>query len=169
MRTNKRFSNTTFTKRVDHFDNQHNPDEPAICKECHAIYENHHWSFADKTKKKHAHKEWQPKQYTLCSACQKKREGLPCGFVYLDGAFYIAHQTEIENLLHNEAKKALAKNPLAKIMDWERTGNEKLTITTTTEHLAQRLGHALGKAFRGNVEYDFSHENKLTRVRWHRD
>jgi hypothetical protein len=45
----------------------------------------------------------------------------------------------------------------------------KLTVTTTTEHLAQRLGHAVEKAFGGNADYDFSHENKLARVSWRRD
>ena len=45
----------------------------------------------------------------------------------------------------------------------------RLVITTTTEHLAQRLGHALEKAFGGEVRYDFSHENKLARVYWQRD
>jgi hypothetical protein len=44
-----------------------------------------------------------------------------------------------------------------------------LTVTTTTEHLAQRLGGMLEKAFGGEVRYDFSHENKLARVSWHRD
>jgi hypothetical protein len=42
-------------------------------------------------------------------------------------------------------------------------------LSTTTEHLAQRLGHALEKAFDGKVDYDFSHENKLARVTWRRD
>jgi hypothetical protein len=44
-----------------------------------------------------------------------------------------------------------------------------LTLATTTEHLAQRLGHALKKAFKGKVHYDFSHENKLAHVYWQRD
>jgi len=35
--------------------------------------------------------------------------------------------------------------------------------------LAQRLGHALEKAFGGSADYDFSHENKLARVNWQRN
>ena len=46
---------------------------------------------------------------------------------------------------------------------------DRLTVTTTTEHLAQRLGHAVEKAFGGEVEYHFSHENKVTRVSWQRE
>jgi hypothetical protein len=51
----------------------------------------------------------------------------------------------------------------------EMDESERLVISTTTEHLAQRLGHALEKAFDGEVRYHFSHENKLARVYWHRD
>lgn len=44
-----------------------------------------------------------------------------------------------------------------------------MTITTTTEHLAQRLGHALARSFAGKVRYGFSHDNKVTHVWWRRD
>jgi len=49
------------------------------------------------------------------------------------------------------------------------SGQSEMTVRTTTEHLAQRLGHALEKAFHGEVRYDFSHENKLAHVWWRRD
>jgi hypothetical protein len=96
------------------------------------------------------------------------RNGTPRGFVYLDGSFYVTHQKEIEQLLRNEAARAEADNPLARIMEFTRGKEHKLTLSTTTEHLAQRLGHALEKAFAGHTQYDFSHENKLARVKWQR-
>ena len=40
-------------------------------------------------------------------------------------------------------------------MEWKRGDGHKLTVTTTTEHLAQRLGGALEKAFGGNTHYEF--------------
>lgn len=106
---------------------------------------------------------------TTCPACVQAEGGIPCGFVHLGGAFFAAHRQEIERLLRKEADRAAEDNPLARVMDWESGGDSKLTVTTTTEHLAQRLGHALEKAFGGEVHYDFSHENKLARVSWHRD
>lgn len=169
MRSNKRYSNVTFTKRVDHLESQRNPDSPSLCKACGAIYTNHRWTLKKTTLKKAKNPEWHPMQYTTCPACWQEQEGIASGFVYLDGAFFVEHREEIERLLHNEADRAAVNNPLARIMNWKSEGDEKLTLTTTTEHLAQRLGHALEKAFSGSVEYDFSHENKLARVRWHRD
>lgn len=53
-------------------------------------------------------------------------------------------------------------------MQWKDAKN-RLTITTTTEHLAKHLGHALKRAYAGDVRYDFSHENKPARVYWHRE
>jgi hypothetical protein len=54
-------------------------------------------------------------------------------------------------------------------MSTMRDAEGRLIVTTTTEHLAQRLGHALQKAYRGHVRFDFSHENKFARVYWHRN
>jgi hypothetical protein len=54
-------------------------------------------------------------------------------------------------------------------MQYDEGQSGRITITTTTEHLAERLGQALEKAFGGKVRYDFSHENKLARVYWRRD
>jgi hypothetical protein len=105
---------------------------------------------------------------TTCPACKQVHGGLPSGFVLLEGAYLLAHRDEIENLLRNEAQRAAEDNPTGKIMRWKEDDG-KLTLSTTTEHLAQRLGHALKKAFKGEIEYDFSHENKLARVKWRRN
>jgi hypothetical protein len=99
----------------------------------------------------------------------REHGGAPGGYVYLEGAFLKGHRDDIERLLRNEAERAAEDNPLGRIMLWKENRRGNLTLSTTTEHLAQRLGHALEKAFDGTVEYDFSHENKLARVYWQRD
>lgn len=43
--------------------------------------------------------------------------------------------------MSNEAKRAGEDNPLARILELKDRDSHKLTVTTTTEHLAQRLGH----------------------------
>ncbi|MBK7599097.1 MAG: hypothetical protein IPJ07_11510 [Acidobacteria bacterium] len=74
-----------------------------------------------------------------------------------------------KSYFHNEAERASEDNPLARIMGLDKEKDGAVTVRTTTEHLAQRLGHALEKAFSGDVRYDFSHENKLAHVWWKRD
>ena len=173
MRGNKQFTNTTFTKRVDHDAGRHRPTramkEPAVCKVCGAVYVDRRWTAADGASGVEKHEPWRPSQMTICPTCTQAKIGEPRGFVFLDGPFFATHQDEIENLLRNEAERAAEDNALARILDWKKGEGHTLTVATSTEHLAQRLGHALQKAFDGEVQYDFSHENKLARVNWRRD
>jgi hypothetical protein len=172
MRTNKRYTNVTFTKRVDHEatrgQSSRKSAAPTVCKMCGAVYANRRWTAPGTPLKNGKHRGWEPVGYRLCPACKQEERGLPCGYVYLDGGFLAAHWEEVEKLLRNEVARAAENNPLARIMGWQ-AGDGRLLVTTTTEHLAQRLGHALEKAFHGDVRYSFSHEDKLSRVFWHRD
>jgi len=174
MRTSKRYTNATFTKRVDKESGRHrtrrNPDEPLLCEVCKAVYTDRRWiSRSAILKSADKQRAWQDAQKTVCPACQQQREGVAGGFVYLDGAFLMTHREEIERLIENEAERAAADNPLSRVMKTEQVADDLLVVTTTNEHLALRLGHALESAFAGKVRYGFSHENKLVRVRWHRD
>lgn len=173
MRSHKHFTNNTFTKRVDHEAGAHRGPralrEPAHCSSCGATYVKRRWTLTrdDEVKRKSQH--WRPARVILCPACQQKHGGATGGYVTLAGAFFASHRDQIVRLLRNEAARAAEDNPLAQIMSWRDTQDGTLVLTTTTEHLAQRLGHALDKAFGGAVAYDFSHENKLARVNWRKD
>lgn len=173
MGTQKRYTNETFTKRVDHEAGRHRTrraiSEPAVCEVCGDVYSDRRWSKPDAERQEEKHKNFRPATTVVCPACQRQRDGVPSGYLHLNGAFLAGHPIEIEHLIRNEAERASEDNPLARIMGWDQEEPDRLTITTTTEHLAQRLGHALEKAFDGEIRYDFSHENKLARVYWQRD
>jgi hypothetical protein len=172
VKSKKRYTNLTFTKRVDHDAGRHHtrraPKEAKQCIGCGAVYIKRRWvlvEIAIRGEQARTH----PVEMTLCPACKQKREGIPAGYIYVEGTFFASHSDEISRLLMNEADRAAIDNPLGVIMGWEEDKVGRLTITTTTEHLAERLGQALEKAFGGEVRYDFSHENKLARAYWHRD
>jgi hypothetical protein len=170
MPSNKRYTNVNFTKRVDHeivHASRRKIKEPAICRECNAVYIKGRWTFDKNALQTDGFDGIEP-QETVCRACLQKETGEPAGFVYLEGDFFKQHGEEIENLLRNEEEKIAETNPLARIIDWKKAKG-RLTVTTTTEHLAQHLGRSLKRAYDGDVRYDFSHENKLARVYWHRD
>lgn len=170
MRSKKRYTNVTFTKRVNHEAGRHRTrraePEPIICGTCGAVYKKRRW-----VTQEHAQissEELRTPRVKQCPACKRKSEGVPSGYLEATGSFLRAHREEVENLLRNEAARAAEDNPTARVINWKGRG-DKLSLTTTTEHLAQRLGHVLEKAFHGVVQYDFSHENKVARVSWHRD
>ena len=173
MPAKRKYTNATFTRRVDHEAGRHRsfraPTEPRVCKACGAVYSKRRWSIADSREGEIQQKHRQPAPLAVCPACLQQSTGEPRGFVFLDGAFFVSHHEEIEQLLRNEADRAAVNNPLARIMEWKRGNGHNLTVTTTTEHLAQRLGDALEKAYGGETHYDFSHENKLARVNWSRE
>ncbi len=171
MRSQRSFTNATFTKRVDHDGGRHRSTramkEPAVCAECKALYLNRRWISANSASEATS-SSLAKLRGTTCPACLQKRSGEPRGFVFVDGIFFQRHRQEIERLLRNEALRAEEVNPLARILRFNKSDGHRLTVSTTTVHLAQRLGHALQKAFGGKVKYNFSHENKLARVSWHR-
>jgi hypothetical protein len=158
---------------VDHDGGRHHTarsaPEPAVCTVCGAIYIHRRWNLGDSLRKTDRVELLNKVHPTVCPACKQEATGEPRGFVYVSGEFLATHHSDIVKLLFNEADRANQTNPMARILDLVEADLGWLEVTTTTEHLAQRLGHALNKAYGGEVHYDFSHENKLARVSWHRD
>ncbi len=170
MRSAKRYTNTTYTKRVDHHGGEHRSAraaaEPRVCVGCGAVYERRRWIAGSTPRARLAGQSAEP---TLCPACDRKQKGEARGFLTLRGGFLAGHREDIEALLRREEERAVVDNPTGRILDWDTSVEGVLKLSTTTEHLAQRLGRAVHKAYAGDVQYDFSHENKLARVTWTRD
>ncbi|MBX7223648.1 MAG: ATPase [Blastocatellia bacterium] len=173
MRSTQRMTNRNFTKPVDHDGGRHRepkslPDHTR-CETCGSVYSGRHWAAPALPERVEFQLNPNSFHLTLCPACQQQKEGIAGGFVHLEGTFLEQHREEIVRLLQKEAKRAYRQNRLARILEWKDESNGKVFLSTTTEHLAQRLGHALEKAFKGQVRYDFSLENKLAHVWWTRD
>ena len=172
MRTQKRYTNATFTHRPEPADDpraQEAPAEPIICAGCGAVYTHKRWSRSAAARTRAACG-GQPIEVRICGACRQKQTGVPHGFVHVDGDFVRTHRDDVVRLLKNEAARAAEDNPLAQIVAWHDSGHSHdVLVTTTTEHLAIRMGRALERAYDGRALYGFSHENKLAHVWWHRD
>ena len=172
MRSPKKQTTQTYTKRVDHLAGSHRPPqamtEPAVCQVCGDVYADRRWTRPDVDRQRENHPHFRAATAVICPACKRQADKIPSGYVHISGSFFAAHHDDITRLIHNEAERAAEDNPLARIMESKEEGGDHLTLTTTTEHLAQRLGHALEKAYDGDIRYDFSHENKLAHVYWQR-
>ena len=170
MQGEKRYTNVTFTKRVDYDGGRHRgakaPSEPRVCRKCGAVYVRRRWLARADPKAAGLSGAATP---TICRACDMKAKGLASGYLTVTGGFYANHRQEIETLLRSEGRRAALKNPLGRIIGWRRDTPDALTVVTSTEHLVERLGHALHKAYGGDVDYGFSHANKFARGTWRRD
>ncbi len=147
----------------------------AICPECQCVYHRKRWALPQpkeesiipkslRATKKSGKPVMMPELF-LCPACQKIRDGYAEGFVSIEWENWLTHKAEIMGLIHNEEKRASHVNPLERIMAIH-TRSDGVDIETTTERMAQRIGRDLARAFKGTVQYKWSHKDKLARVQW---
>ncbi len=140
--------------------------EPSLCSECGAVYRKKRWAIdaALAAELRHAGSVNQ----VVCPACRKISDRYAEGFVALHGAYLWEHEREIRNMLRNEETKAMAKNPLERIISMERSADD-LLIETTEEKLAEHLGRALHKAHQGELKVTWADDHAVCRVDWRRD
>lgn len=172
MKSQKRYTNATFTKRVDHEGGEHRGNlklpDPTVCKECQSVYTAGRWVASNMVPAKVDRGELREAERVVCPACKQIEAGVVGGYVSVSGAFLNAHREEIVNLLENEAKEATETNALSRVIS-QNADADGIKIETTTEQLAERFGRALKDAYAGILDFDFSHENKVVRIAWHRD
>jgi NMD protein affecting ribosome stability and mRNA decay len=178
MRKTKRYSLQSLKKKEvvgDPYASTHPQSGFAICPECQSVYHRKRWSLPQPKEKtilpkspKVAKKSGKPlmlPELFLCPACQKIRDGYAEGFVSIVWDNWLTHKAEIMGFIHNEEKRASHFNPLERIMAIH-TRSKGIDIETTTERMAQRIGRDLSRAFKGKVQYKWSHKDKLARVQW---
>lgn len=139
--------------------------EPAVCKKCRMIYRHKRWHLDEREALQLLAAEGT--HTGICPACRRMADDNPGGIVTFTGGYFREHENEILNLIKHVEEKARAKNPLGRIMEIKQEG-DLLTVTTTEDKLAQKLGREIFKAHRGELHYKWSHEENLVRVRWER-
>jgi hypothetical protein len=139
--------------------------EVAECTGCKMLYWNKRWYPGEDESTKLSRD--MVRNEVLCPACQRIQDDNPAGIVTFSGDYLVEHENEILNTIRNVEEKARGKNPLARIMEIRQEGNV-LTIRTTDEKLAEKLGRDIYKAHSGRLEYQWSKENSFVRVNWSR-
>ncbi|MBI2500947.1 MAG: hypothetical protein HYW02_05690 [Deltaproteobacteria bacterium] len=169
----KEFTPSSIRKRssgqnLDPYLSRRPPEDRAVCRGCHAVYHNRHWTLTIGGNGKIRHKGPENGPMVLCPACQKIGDRFPSGVIQLKGAYLKLHRTDIINLIRNEETRARGFNPLERIMSIHETA-DGLKIETTSEKLAQRIGNRLQRAHKGEVHYHWSNNEHFVRVEWARD
>ena len=134
--------------------------EPTRCPQCGAVYHNGRWQWAvEPPRDAHEH---------ICSACHRVNDNYPAGEVTLSGSFLRRHKDEIVSLVRNLEsieKKDHPLNRIIAILDSE----EGILITTTDVHLPQRIGKAIQRAFKGQLDIHFDKGGYFTSITWQRE
>jgi hypothetical protein len=141
------------------------PAGEAICPNCKAVFKDKRW-FIDEELYEEL-KDIDSVPQIICPGCRKALDKYAMGYLYLSGKFWEEHRDEIMRLINNEYERARGLNPLHQIIAiYEEDG--RTVIETTTDHLVQRLGRAVYRAYKGDLEFRWSKGNKLVRVYWTR-
>ncbi|MDH5666417.1 MAG: BCAM0308 family protein [Nitrospira sp.] len=163
----KKHYDTSYKKKEDP---QHDPyamrkapKVPAICRKCLAIYADKRWHFDNAQASKLAAS---PRtQKLVCPACQKIKEDYPEGIVTLKWSHLKDYDAELRGLIANVEKRAVSVNPLDRVMKIVKRKKD-LEVQTTKDRLAQRLGRALVRSYKGKAAYMWAHRDMMLRVTW---
>ena len=141
-------------------------EEAAVCKVCQALYQGKRWFYDEKLFKRLA---GSPKlKEVVCPACRKIEDRYPEGILTLSGEFLTQHRDEIVRLLEKEAARVSKRNVMDRVIQMTAAAKDKLVVETTTEKLAQHLGRAVSRAYKGDLSFRWAEMNKFVRVYWSR-
>lgn len=135
--------------------------ELAGCPSCGASYRNGRWT-------------WERApigSYALeCPACVQVAADDAAGELRLSGHFLAAHRPEIEGCLRNVEEREKREHPLNRIIAIRETA-DGLVVRVTAARLVVQLGHALERAYDGQLALPATTADRSSPARgsWHRD
>ncbi len=132
--------------------------EPTVCTICGAVFVNGRWTWGEAP---------EDANKVVCPACKRIEEKYHAGEIVLSGEFLKEHKDEILNLVRNEEKAEKAEHPMERIMAIEES-DEGVVVKTTGVHLAKRIGHAIAKAYKGDMDIQYGDGEKTIRIAWAR-
>lgn len=136
-----------------------------VCPDCLLIHRNKRWVADAKEGKRLLSLSRTARE--ICPACRRVADDNPAGIVALSGAYLEQNWQEIQNLINRVAEQSIIKNPLGRIMTIDK-GKNGITVTTTNDKIAQKIGREIFKAHKGELIYSWSHDQQLVRVTWNR-
>jgi len=136
------------------------PAEPSVCPVCHAVFKGGRWQWSEV---------WPAdSRPQTCQACQRIRDNYPAGLVAMNGDFIREHKLEVLHLVRHHERVERAEHPLHRIMSVEERP-DALVVTTTDIHLPKRIGQALHRAYKGQLDLHYDKESCFVRVNWKAD
>lgn len=132
--------------------------EPTVCSGCGALFHKGRWTWGAAPK---------GAATATCPACHRLHDKYPMGLVTIAGSFKETQHEQVMGVIHNAAAQEKKEHPLSRIMAFERRP-EGLVISTTDTHLPRRIGEALKRAYRGELEFHYDQDEEFIRVNWTR-
>lgn len=133
--------------------------DPMCCPRCGASYRRGRWT-------------WKPAAADVprhtCPACQRIEDDFPSGYLTMKGPFFAAHRDEIMRLVSAREARARLEHPMQRIIGAQDVASGGVLVTTTDAHLARGIAIALQEAYKGDLDFDFGHDENMLRATWSR-
>lgn len=133
---------------------------PAVCSGCGAVFQKGRWQWAARAPRGAAHE--------VCQACRRIKDDYPAGILTLRGAYVRAHKDELLSLARNQEHAEMKDHPLHRIMAVEESRNS-VVIKTTDIHLPARIGRALLRSSKGELDLKYDEGSYFVRADWKRE
>jgi hypothetical protein len=142
-------------------------DQPGVvvCPRCHAISVQKRW-FLDEAR--YQQLKAQPGTHlVVCPGCRRIERQMYDGEVLLSSPLLAANKTMALQLIRNEEERARQVDPLSRLADVDDRGSQ-IAVLTTTVALAERIGKAFRRSFKGSLRLQYLPGEQFVRVRWKR-
>lgn len=136
-----------------------------ICLRCGALGMHKHW-FADKNMAEQVAAD-PLVHYVVCPGCKRTEDKLYEGEVLLQSPLILENREMVFGTIYHTAAKAFHDNPLSRVAHIQES-DDKIRILTTTKTLAVRLGKAIHRALKGDLEIKPSPGEQYVIVKWSR-
>ena len=120
-----------------------------VCKNCKAVGDKKKWAFNEKVYNQY--KDNKEVKKILCPACERIKNKITCGILYLEGEILLKKKDEILHFINNEAEKALSNNFMSRILRLDEEGS-KITIYSIDAPLVLYLGKRFKEVFHGHLQ-----------------
>ncbi|MCX5895555.1 MAG: BCAM0308 family protein [Proteobacteria bacterium] len=134
--------------------------DPSVCERCGVVFHDGRFEWLEKVPAK--------AKKISCPACKRIEDNYEGGFLCLEGEFLSKHKDDILNIIKNTEKLECKYRPLERIIEISDKAG-KIEIKTTYEHIARRIGEAIHKACKGELNIKYPEGEKYVRVHWCRN
>jgi hypothetical protein len=143
------------------------PDQPGhiVCPRCHAISLQKRWFLNEPLYQ--SLRSRPDTRLIVCPACRRVERQIYEGEVVLNSPLLAAHKLDALQLIRHEEDRARQVDPLSRIADIDDRG-DCIAVLTTTVSLAERIGKAFRRAFKGSLRIRYAPGERFVRIRWRR-
>jgi hypothetical protein len=134
-----------------------------VCPRCHAISLQKRW-FLDEGRYQLL-RDRPTTRLVVCPGCRRIERHEYQGEVTLESPLLARNKVQALHLIYHEEAKARQDNPISRLAAVQDHG-DRIEVSTTTRFLAEQIGRAFHKSFKGSLAVQRLPEEEFVRVRW---